>query len=157
MFNKKGFTLIELLVVVLIIGILAAIALPQYTKTVEKSRASEAMLTLKSLSDAAQRVYLTDGNYDAITPDFSNLDIDVNTITQNFSYSTSPVAGCSGNICTLIAHRQNTGQPEKYYISYNLQDGKWAAISRTCTPVNDNTSCNAINNMFGVVGTPVTP
>ncbi len=48
---KKGFTLIEMLVVVLIIGILAGIALPQYTNAVEKSKASEALIILKSLRD----------------------------------------------------------------------------------------------------------
>ena len=57
----KGFTLIELLVVVLIIGILAGIALPQYENAVEKSKVSEALLTLKNLRDQQALCFLEKG------------------------------------------------------------------------------------------------
>ena len=56
-YKRQGFTLIELLVVVLMIGVLAAVALPQYQKAVEKSRAAEALILLKHLHEAG-RLYL---------------------------------------------------------------------------------------------------
>ena len=54
--NKKGFTLIEILVVVLIVAILAAVALPNYTRAVNKSRLAEAVLISKSLDGAVRHL-----------------------------------------------------------------------------------------------------
>lgn len=50
--NKKGFTMMELLVVVVIIGVLSSLALPQYMRTLERARATEAMTALKAFNDA---------------------------------------------------------------------------------------------------------
>ena len=74
--NKmKGFTLIELLVVVLIIGILSAVALPQYQKAVEKSRIMALMPNLRALKESLERYYLENGQYPADS--VTDLDIDI--------------------------------------------------------------------------------
>ena len=78
----KGFTLIELLVVVLIIGILSAVALPQYQKAVIKTRVMEAKTTLKSLVEATQLYILENG---AVPSSLDDLTITVPD-SQNFSY-----------------------------------------------------------------------
>jgi len=69
-----GFTLIELLVVVLIIGILAAIALPQYKKVVLKSRYAAIKDKTRAIYDAEQRYYLL---HNSFTRNLAVLDIDI--------------------------------------------------------------------------------
>ena len=62
--NRKGFTLIELLVVVLIIGILAAIALPQYRIAVTKSKVASILPLMRRWKDALMEYNLQYGDYD---------------------------------------------------------------------------------------------
>ena len=81
--ENGGFTLIELLVVVLIIGILAAIALPQYNKVVEKSRVAEAKIALRALANAEGIYFLTHGQY---TDNLDDLELSIPMETDNCEY-----------------------------------------------------------------------
>lgn len=83
--QADGFTLIELLVVVLIIGILSAVALPQYTKAVAKSRVAAVIPLVKSVGTAREVYFMANGSFE--TDSCDNLDVDLPDSTQYFSFS----------------------------------------------------------------------
>ena len=90
-----GFTLIELLVVVLIIGILAAMALPQYFKAVERSRMTEAVTLMDSIAKAQRRKWMQTNRY---ADDFRGLDVSPKGATgRTYFTKGDPQTGAGGN------------------------------------------------------------
>ena len=122
--KSRAFTLIELLVVVLIIGILAAVAVPQYQVAVEKSRAAEALVALRSVKQALEICKMETGT---VCQNFSYLSTNlpgtpVNNWTIQMQYFTMSIGLTSlGNIgYELIAQRNyGTNDNLNYYIYYS--------------------------------------
>lgn len=83
--NKAGFTLIELLVVVLIIGILASVALPQYKMAVEKSRTSEIRLVAGKIRQNL-KIAKMEGDVCDETCMFSDTGLDVSAVPYKGTY-----------------------------------------------------------------------
>ena len=144
--TKTGFTLIELLIVVLIIGILAAVAVPQYQKAVEKARATQAITLLKSIIQAAEEYYLANGT-EFTTFDELSLDI---PLTNGIRVIGSAQETLSNTQWAL--ELQNTSSLTAVYIT--RLDGKYkgagfsVGINRTTTG-HDNTSIYCFERTAG--------
>jgi prepilin-type N-terminal cleavage/methylation domain-containing protein len=136
--NKKGFTLIELLVVVLIIGILAAIALPQYFRAVEKSRSTEALSIMGTLAAAMERARLvspttvyptTVDSLDITFPKSGGGDATGSSwTTKNFTINV-------GTVGKATATRNSGGTGNGYVITKDYETGNITCQNGTSTNV----------------------
>jgi len=81
--SKKGFTLVEIMIVVVIIGLLAAMAIPAFNKVREQSREKAITNNLRQIASAGQQYILEEG---ATTVSYANL-------TPTYFNAIQPVAG----------------------------------------------------------------
>lgn len=126
--NKKGFTLIELLIVVVIIGILAAIAIPKFANTKEKAYIASMKADLRNLV-TAEEAYFSDhtayGTFSGTSAGSGNLSGTYNT-SAGVTITATPSAGlgwmataahtstaqtCQIKVGNQVATGENEGEP----------------------------------------------
>ncbi|WP_197487271.1 pilin [Pseudoalteromonas sp. MQS005] len=125
--NQKGFTLIELMIVVAIIGILAAVALPQYQNYTARAQASEAVSLAAGAKTAISEFYQSNGSYPGASTAPKNTDL---SVTGTYA-STAVTAGTGVIVATMnSAGVSSKLQGKKFTFTPDLTNNgfKW-----TCT------------------------
>jgi prepilin-type N-terminal cleavage/methylation domain-containing protein len=152
--TAKAFTLIELLVVVLIIGILAAIALPQYLLTVEKTRFAEMQLVTNSLAKELEYYKLLNGDYppldswDTTCPQLNITYPGCTCLGSNFTCKNFNIDMYGGSLLkNLIAVPIPVAKHRGYDFTQWLQNSQYPGVKECCGI--QNTSNEKLCKSFG--------
>lgn len=147
--KQRGFTLIEVLTVVVIIGVLVAVALPMYTRTIERSRATEAMSAIKAINDSIY-AYFTERETCPVrfsqliaalpnTNEDEDTDASISTKFFQFNLAGAPV-NVPGTDCPgVLAVRINGGGEDGY--NYSI----WHPYVRGAAGTSLSLRCNGEN------------
>lgn len=146
--NKTGFTLVEVLTTVVIIAVLVSISLPMYTRAIERSRATEAMSSIKTLNDA---IYAFFTEKETCPTRFSqlvatlpssaanneaNTTIDTTFFRFTLSGADTAIPGTDGQCNGVLATRINTGGRYAYKIWNPYSRGTTGkSLSLQCEPI----------------------
>lgn len=134
---QKGFTLIELMIVVAIIGILASIAIPQYSDHVSRTRAAAAAAEIDSLKVAITVCVADSGSFTGC--DLGNNGVPAGvTTTKNIKALTSVVVTASTAIITMVTGATTSAGVDMDYVLQatisNSASMLWVASGTICDP-----------------------
>ena len=135
---KKGFTLTELLVVVLVIGVLAAIALPSYTKSVKKSRVSDALNNLNIVSLKQQDYMLNNEKY---AETFKDLNVPIAGLTSTEG-NTATVGSFNYTLSDACISAVSNRSGENYTLVKNVE-----TQATGCINGEDSTICSMFSDL----------